>query len=177
MSQRDDADEILIAALATGRTVVGAGRQAGVSESTVRRRMADPEFARRVSDFRGQIVSGVVGRLLDLMGKAMDRLEVLVDDKDGKLALGAVREIFASGFKGHQLVDLQERLERIESRLGGAGNAHSGEREAAGADGGPAGGADEPGPGPAEGGPGERVHDGGGNGGGCVAVKPPPFAI
>ena len=40
---------VLITALASGATQPNAGRAAGMSDRTVRRRLADPEFAARVA--------------------------------------------------------------------------------------------------------------------------------
>ena len=50
------ADHKLLLALACGASLENAARQAGVSESTAYRRMADPEFTRQLQGMRADMV-------------------------------------------------------------------------------------------------------------------------
>ncbi len=67
---RKSADAALIAALATGATRQEAAKAAGISETTVYRRLADPAFRRRVNDARSELIDAAVGRLADATTEA-----------------------------------------------------------------------------------------------------------
>jgi hypothetical protein len=60
---RRSADDLLMLALACGATLENAARQAGVSESTVRRRVKDPEFQRKLQALRADMVQRTSGAL------------------------------------------------------------------------------------------------------------------
>ena len=82
--RKDDAQrEVLIAALAAGRTYADAGVLAGVSERTVRRRVSDPTFAADVAQRRSQYVLAVSGRLLKSADRAVDVILAALEDADG----------------------------------------------------------------------------------------------
>jgi hypothetical protein len=61
---RRDVDEVLVAALAAGASYEEAARAAGVSKSTVRRRMGEAAFRARVFDTRDELLTALRGRLL-----------------------------------------------------------------------------------------------------------------
>lgn len=65
--RRKAKDQILIAALAAGMRYPAAAEAAGVGVRTVERRMADTEFAAAVSRKRGEVVSSVVGQMVNLL--------------------------------------------------------------------------------------------------------------
>jgi hypothetical protein len=65
--RRKAKDQILIAALAAGMRYPAAAEAADVGVRTVERRMADPEFAAAVSRKRGEVVSSVVGQMVNLL--------------------------------------------------------------------------------------------------------------
>lgn len=67
------ADDALMLALATGSTINDAAAAAGCSPRTVSRRLADREFARRVSTVRGQLFAVATGRLANNAALAADR--------------------------------------------------------------------------------------------------------
>ena len=59
-----DVDDLLVAALASGRSYREAGAAAGISERTVRRRMADPAFRGKVVELRGAEIDRTRGLIL-----------------------------------------------------------------------------------------------------------------
>jgi hypothetical protein len=69
-------DQVLVAALAGGATYDRAGAAAGLSERTVRRRMADPAFRARVREASSELASAVAARLTASSVTAADRLGV-----------------------------------------------------------------------------------------------------
>jgi hypothetical protein len=60
---RRRADDRLLLALACGATVEAAARQCGLSESTAHRRLAEPEFRRRLQAMRTDLVQRTTGAL------------------------------------------------------------------------------------------------------------------
>jgi hypothetical protein len=115
-------DDALAVALAAGRTLTEAAQAAGVSERTARRRWADADFRRRVSDLRGELMAEAAGRLAGSMTRAADRLAELVESKEDRTALAAAKAILGLGLLAREKLDnealvreLQERLERIEA--------------------------------------------------------------
>lgn len=114
---RQNADEALAAALATGQTLRAAAVTAGIAERTAARRWADPAFRRRVSDLRGQLVNAAVGRLADGMGDAADVLRKLLAADSENVRLGAARSLIELGVKLRESVELEERIADIENRL------------------------------------------------------------
>jgi len=59
-------DDELILALAAGATVREAAEQAGISERTAHRRLADADFRRAVDEARGRMFDAALGRLAGL---------------------------------------------------------------------------------------------------------------
>jgi hypothetical protein len=115
-----DCDEQLLLALAAGASVALAGRQANVSERTVRRRLADPDFRRRISEMRSELVQGAIGRLSMLGRKAADALAILLDDANTQVRLGAARAVLQYMLAGHehellaaQVIALQQQIDEL----------------------------------------------------------------
>jgi hypothetical protein len=53
---RRNADEMFMMARACGATVEAAAAKAGISKVTAKRRLADPEFQRRLKEFTSEMV-------------------------------------------------------------------------------------------------------------------------
>ena len=115
---RQNADESLAVALATGQTLRAAAVTAGIAERTAARRWSDPSFRRRVGDLRGQLVNAAVGKLADGMGDAADMLRKLLAADSENVRLGAARSLIELGVKLRESVELEERITEIENRLG-----------------------------------------------------------
>jgi hypothetical protein len=108
------ADEVLIAALATGSTVAAAAQQAGLGESTVYRRMQDPAFKARVVAIRGQLTSEAVGILTSAMTAAATKLRALLDNPNARIQLNSAKNIIELVFKAGDLAELRQKLEELE---------------------------------------------------------------
>ena len=72
---RSRSDELIVAAVASGASFTEASAAAGVSRSTVARRMRDPEFRAEVIKARAEVVEAVKGRLLHAAPAAIRTLE------------------------------------------------------------------------------------------------------
>jgi hypothetical protein len=105
-----DPDDLLAVALAAGQEVADAARSARLSERTAYRRLADPDFRRRVAELRGRAVDRALGRLSGTMAQAADRLKALLDSDDERVALAAARAVLEFGHRLREQVELEERV-------------------------------------------------------------------
>ena len=121
MSQFDteNKDVLLAMALAAGASASEAARQFEVSVSTVKRRMADPDFRQFVADLRAQMIERARGRLTDNMTRAADALAGLLDDPTPAIRIRAARALLALGLRLHDAVDVNERIRNLEEQVNG----------------------------------------------------------
>jgi hypothetical protein len=117
-SGKKGGDEAIVLALAAGGSIPYAARSAGVSETTVRRRLSDPALRARIGAMRSELIAAAVGRLATLGRKAADKLNELLDDPDAKIRLGASRSVLQYMLQGHehellaaQVAELQRQIE------------------------------------------------------------------
>lgn len=113
------ADGVLAAALAQGSTWVEAAKQAGVSQRTVGRRLADPGFKAQVARFRAELLDRALGRAADAATEAVETLRKLLGSKNEMVQLGAARGLLANVTRLRDSVELDERLSEIEQTLAG----------------------------------------------------------
>jgi uncharacterized protein (UPF0147 family) len=113
-------DVVLITALASGATQANAGRAAGMSDRTIRRRLADPDFATRVAAESRQVASRAAARISALAGGvAVTVLEELLADPSTpphirlRAALGTLHMLPA--VRDH--AELEEMVTTIEAQL------------------------------------------------------------
>ena len=112
---RKDADHALMLALACGATKEAAARKAGVSESTVYRRLKAPEFQRELNELRSDMVQRATGMLTAATMEAAKTLLTLQDPSiPPAVRLGAARATLDFGLKMRQIVELEERLIAME---------------------------------------------------------------
>jgi hypothetical protein len=100
-ARRRDVDELLVAALATGRTYAEAGQAAGVHERTVRRRMAEADFRARVAIARAELIDHATGELADSLTAATRTLRGLLADPEPRIRLGAAVKLLELAAKYH----------------------------------------------------------------------------
>jgi hypothetical protein len=117
---RANADELIVAALASGHTLQEAAASAGVSPRTVSRRLADPAFKQRIHTLRGEMIGRALGRMADGMSDAAGTLRKLLKAKGESVRLGACRAMLELGVKLRECVEFEARLTALEQR----GNSH-----------------------------------------------------
>jgi hypothetical protein len=124
VTKTDASNEILIAALAAGQPYVTAGAGAGVSERTVRRRMAEPAFAAEVARRRSQHVACVTGKLLATAEEAVRVIaDCLQSDKaSDRLRAAELMLTFVRRF--HADSDIDARLTALEAAAGSPVTGH-----------------------------------------------------
>jgi hypothetical protein len=120
---RRDVDVLLASALATGATYEEAGRIAGVSKSTVKRRMGEEAFRQRVAQERVELIDTLRGRLLAAAPQAVATLrELSASGQSDSVRLGAARAVLDLSLgrrRGFDLVQGKE-VERVRAASTGA---------------------------------------------------------
>ena len=120
-----NADHQLLLALACGASVENAARQAGVSESTAYRRLADADFSQRLKDLRADMVQRTAGALTAAATEAVRTLlELQKPSAPPAVRLGAARSVLEIGMKVREVADLEERLAALEQLAAGQPDRH-----------------------------------------------------
>jgi hypothetical protein len=116
---RRNADHQLLLALACGASVENAARQAGLSESTAYRRLADLAFRQQLQALRADMIQRTAGALTAAATEAVRTLlELQKAAAPPAVRLGAARSILEMGLKLREAADLEERLTALEQQLG-----------------------------------------------------------
>ena len=115
---RRGADSALLTALATGATVEQASRMTGVSEATVRRRLKDQDFQRRLAELKRDAVNSAMTALGAVALRAVTALtELLGGGTPPTVRLGAARAILELGARLREERDIEGRLQQVEAEL------------------------------------------------------------
>jgi hypothetical protein len=104
--------------LACGATLENAARQAGVSESTVRRRAKDPEFQRKLQAMRADMVQRTAGALTAAGLEFVKTLVGLLSaGTPPATRLGAAKAGLELGMRVREVADLEARLAALEKAV------------------------------------------------------------
>jgi hypothetical protein len=110
-------DEILIEQLARGASQTEAGKAAGVGRKAVYLRLQKPEFRQSIEAFRAELLDQTVGMLAGGIGRAVARLEHLMQKASPDAAqVQAARAIADLTIKFKEL-HLEAKLAEMEARL------------------------------------------------------------
>jgi hypothetical protein len=113
------ADFRLLTAFACGATVEQAAAKTGLSESTVYRRLKDPEFVRQLQAMKSEMVQRTAAALTAAAMEGVKTLmELLKPVNTGPTRLGAAKAILEVGVKLRELAELEDRLAALEARVG-----------------------------------------------------------
>lgn len=96
VSGRKIADDALIASLTLGSTIKDAAAKAGVHERTVRRRLAEPAFARRLAEAKAEALTRAITALHTAAVGAVGTLVRLLNAESEQVQLGSARAILDS---------------------------------------------------------------------------------
>jgi hypothetical protein len=97
--------DLLVTLLAVGWSYRQAGEKVNLSPSTVKRRMADPAFRRRVVEARQEMSQAASGQLTAGMAKAARALIELLDARKESARLGAAKALLEYAVKLHEPID------------------------------------------------------------------------
>jgi hypothetical protein len=106
---RRGTDAFLLAS-ASGKSVIDAAGEAGISLRTAQRRRAEPSFRQELATLRGEMIERALGRLSDSMSAAADKLRQLLSANSEQVQLGAARSLLELGTKLRDSVELEARV-------------------------------------------------------------------
>ena len=119
---RRGADDRLLQLLVCGATVATAATQAGVSEATVYRRLADKEFSRKLQGLRADMVQRTSGALT---AAGTESVRTLLELQKPGVApatrLGAAKATLELGMKVRETAELEQRLAALEEQMAADG--------------------------------------------------------
>lgn len=107
-------DGLLIAALAAGASQVDAAKRAGLSESTVGRRMKDPTFRQELADAKRAMLETAVSRLTASATAAATTLYQLLAADSDAIRLSAARAILELSVRLREATELEARIAALE---------------------------------------------------------------
>jgi hypothetical protein len=110
-SRREDA---AVAALLACSTIDQAAEQAGIAGSTLRGWLRDPAFQERYRAARRQVVEHAVATLQQAASDAVAALRRNLECGLPASEISAAKAILDQAFRGAELLDLAERIERLE---------------------------------------------------------------
>lgn len=117
-SRRDFEDDALVDVLSTGATYAAAGALVGLSERSVRRRMASPMFAAAVARRRGERLAEITGRVSDLGLRAVEVLDGALNDDNATMRLRAAQLVLTLARHLRAEVDTETRILALEVKVG-----------------------------------------------------------
>ena len=118
--QRKKAEDALLLALACGATVEAAGRECGLSERTIYRRLREPDFRQRLQDLRADMVQRTAGTLTAAATEAVRTLlDLQKPAAPPPVRLGAAKAILEIGMKVREVAELEQRLQALEEQVAG----------------------------------------------------------
>lgn len=120
--RRPQADRLLIAALARGASVARAARDAGISERSAFRRLADPKFRQVVDEARAGLLERAGGSLADGADRAARELKRLLRSPSDAIRLGAARALVEFATKVRDAIETERRLVSLEQRMTNSAN-------------------------------------------------------
>ena len=104
--------------LLTARNYEAGCKKAKVAKSTFYTWMQDEGIAAEFERQRNEIVEAAFGMIAQNIEKAVSTLVGLLDSKEERIKRLTANDLISHFFKRQELVDLEERIQRIEKRLG-----------------------------------------------------------
>jgi kynurenine formamidase len=98
-------------------TLKDAAAQAKVSEVTLWRWLQDEDFAKAYRAARRQVVERAVSELQAAASEAVETLKRNLHCENPGVEIRAAQIVLEQAVKGIELIDLQERVERLEGLL------------------------------------------------------------
>ena len=110
-------DAALIGMLAGGMTARAAAVKAGMSETTVYRRLASPAFRAAVADAQREVVARATARLAGASTAAAGTLRRLLSSKTERVQLAAARWTLGLLIDLQSHTELEGRIAALEQKL------------------------------------------------------------
>ncbi len=109
--------EQAISALLSEPSIKAAAEICGIGEATLYRWLQLPSFAVAYRTARRQVVERAVSELQAACGKAVETLKRNLDCVIPGVEIRAAQIILEQAVKGVEIMDMQERIERLEALL------------------------------------------------------------
>ena len=113
--------DALVTALAAGQTVAGAARQAGVSERTAYRRLADPHVQRQIREARAALFARALGLLSDALAAAVETLVRNLHADQPTVQVRAAMALLDQAAKLRASDEVERRVAELEAAVAGEG--------------------------------------------------------
>ncbi len=110
-------DPLLIQAIASGKSVAQAAKEAGISRATAFRRLQEQHILRAVDERRAALTEVAVDELVRATGPACATMRELLADESSNVRLSAARSIVDRMMKLRSLNELEARLREVESEV------------------------------------------------------------
>ncbi len=109
--------EQAIAALLSTPSIPAAAKAVGIGEATLWRWLQLPDFSAAYRAARRQVVERAVSELQAAASEAVETLKRNLTCENPGVEIRAAQIVLEQAVKGVELIDLQERVERLESLL------------------------------------------------------------
>jgi hypothetical protein len=117
MEATGEPDDLLAAALASGKTWKQAAEATGFSQSTIARRVKEPEFRQKVRDFRREMVDEALGKASAALVDSITILhEISIASPMDAVRVSAAKACIDAQDKLRRHVELEERIAKLEER-------------------------------------------------------------
>jgi AcrR family transcriptional regulator len=107
--------ELLVAAASAGRSLAEIAAAAGVSISTVQRRLRDRDVVQAINDLRTQQRSAAVGQLSELRSEAIAELKAMIHHDNPQVSVRAIALVLRTSATFDIVHDLDLRVSALES--------------------------------------------------------------
>lgn len=114
-------DEKILGALVACGSVRGAARVAGVSETTIRARLNDPDFRAQYETAKGAVLEEACDCLAARLTSAVDALSRVLDDDStpATVRVSAADAVLRHGLRYVEVANVLRRLDALEQRTNG----------------------------------------------------------
>jgi hypothetical protein len=112
---RENADYVLMLALAQGQTVHRAAKEAKIGERTAFRRLADPAFCERLAAMQGQLCQDALSHATGAANIATNRLLKQLGSSNTRALTQASMALIGAEGMNLDIKSLQIRVARLES--------------------------------------------------------------
>ena len=109
--------EHAIVALLSQPTVEAAAAECGISPKTLYRWLRDPTFKARYRTARSAVLESAIANLQQITSDAVATLKRNLNAKQPSAQISAAKLIIDNAFRGQELIDLGDRVERLEELL------------------------------------------------------------
>lgn len=116
-SQLTDRQLKIIPIIVTSPTYTDGCKKAKLNRTTFYQWLKQPEFKAELERQRSEIVEAAFGMIAQNIEKAVSTLVGLLDTSDDRVKRLTANDIIGHFLKRRELVELEERIERIEKQL------------------------------------------------------------